>query len=192
LDTGLYSHSKSKHLRFVKFCFRKHTVFTIYKKGQCHESSDFNFFFIKHLPLGPWLSNKHHFDFFQKLAKIFAAPLVLHRLWEYFLSTPVQHIGAHSPRLPAHHKLHTYKEYHSVCPSSEYGLPPTPHPQASVPPPPCFWGEGNTRWRERGWESPNSDEGHTLCSTLYMYILCAAHQTGGEVRRRAPPPTHYF
>jgi hypothetical protein len=33
------------------------------------------------------------------------------------------------------------------------GLPPTPHPQASVPPPPCFWGEGNTRWRERGWES---------------------------------------
>ncbi len=56
----------------------------------------------------------------------------------------------------------TYKEYHSVLPSSELGLPPTPHPQASVPPPPCFWGEGNTRWRERGWESPNSDEGHTL------------------------------
>ncbi len=50
----------------------------------------------------------------------------------------------------------------------DLGLPPTPHPQASVPPPPCFWGEGNTRWRERGWESPNSDD----CGTLYMYVLC--------------------
>ncbi len=27
------------------------------------------------------------------------------------------------------------------------------------PPPPPFWGEGHTRWRERDWESPNSDEG---------------------------------
>ncbi len=25
------------------------------------------------------------------------------------------------------HKVRTYKEYHSVCPSSELGLPPTPH-----------------------------------------------------------------
>jgi hypothetical protein len=66
------------------------------------------------------------------------------------------------------HKVRTYKEYHSVCPSSELGLPPTPHPQASVPPPPCFWGEGNTRWRERGFESPNSDEGHTLWYSLYV------------------------
>ncbi len=69
------------------------------------------------------------------------------------------------------HKVRTYKEYHSVCPSSELGLPPTPHPQASVPPPPCFWGEGNTRWRERGWESPNSDEGHTLWYSLYVRTL---------------------
>jgi hypothetical protein len=36
------------------------------------------------------------------------------------------------------HKVRTYKEYHSVCPSSELGLPPTPHPQANVPPPPGF------------------------------------------------------
>ncbi len=69
------------------------------------------------------------------------------------------------------HKVRTYKEYHSVCPSLELGLPPTPHPQASVPPPPCFWGEGNTRWRERGWESPNSDEGHTLWYSLYVRTL---------------------
>jgi hypothetical protein len=75
---------------------------------------------------------------------------------------------------PVHHKVRTYKEYHSVFPSSELGLPPTPHPQASVPPPPCFWGEGNTRWRERGWESPNSDEGRTLWYSLYVRTLCSA------------------
>jgi hypothetical protein len=69
------------------------------------------------------------------------------------------------------HKVRTYKEYHSVWPSSELGLPPTPHPQASVPPPPCFWGEGNTRWQERGWESPNSNEGHTLWYSLYVRTL---------------------
>jgi len=72
---------------------------------------------------------------------------------------------------PTKYVQRTYKEYHSVCPSSELGLPPTPHPQASVPPPPCFWGEGNTRWRERGWESPNSDEGHTLWYSLYVRTL---------------------
>ncbi len=69
-----------------------------------------------------------------------------------------------------------YKEYHSVCPSSELGLPPTPHPKASVPPPPCFWGEGNTRWRERGWESPNSDEGHTLWYSLYVRTLWSTYR----------------
>jgi hypothetical protein len=69
------------------------------------------------------------------------------------------------------HKVRTYQEYHSVCPSSELGLPPTPHPQASVPPPPCFWGEGNNRWRERGWESPNSDEGRTMWYSLYVRTL---------------------
>ncbi len=69
------------------------------------------------------------------------------------------------------HKVRTYKEYHIICPSSELGLPPTPHPQISVPPPPCFCGEGNTRWRERGWESPNSDEGHTLWYSLYVRTL---------------------
>ncbi len=26
------------------------------------------------------------------------------------------------------HKVRTYKEYHSVCPSSELGLPPNPPP----------------------------------------------------------------
>jgi hypothetical protein len=67
--------------------------------------------------------------------------------------------------------VHIKSTMHSLCPSPELGLPPTPHPQASVPPPPCFWGEGNTRWRERGWESPNSDEGHTLWYSLYLRTL---------------------
>jgi hypothetical protein len=75
------------------------------------------------------------------------------------------------------HKVRTYKEYHSVCPSSESGLPPTPHPQARVPPPPCFWGEGNTRWRERGWGGvPNPTRG-IHCGTLYMYVLCGGNHS---------------
>ncbi len=34
-----------------------------------------------------------------------------------------------------------------------------------------FWGEGHTRWRERGWESPNSDEGTYNYSTLCMVLF---------------------
>jgi hypothetical protein len=40
-----------------------------------------------------------------------------------------------------------------------------------VPPRPQFWGEGHTRWQERGWESPNSDEG-TLWYSLHIRTLC--------------------
>jgi hypothetical protein len=42
--------------------------------------------------------------------------------------------------------------------SSELRLP-QPLTRRRVCPPPRFWGEGHTRWRERGWEIPNSDEG---------------------------------
>jgi hypothetical protein len=39
-------------------------------------------------------------------------------------------------------------------------------------PPPRFWGEGHTRWRERGWESPISDEGtYTVVLFIYRYFL---------------------
>jgi hypothetical protein len=70
------------------------------------------------------------------------------------------------------HKVRTYKEYHSVCPSSELGLPPNPHPQAGVPPPPCFWGEGNTRWRERGWvgESQFRRGAYTMVLFICTYL----------------------
>jgi hypothetical protein len=71
------------------------------------------------------------------------------------------------------HKVRTYKEYHSVCPSSELGLPPTPHPQASVPPPPCFWGEGGTLAGEKGVGRVPIPTRGIHCGTLYMYVLCA-------------------
>ncbi len=49
---------------------------------------------------------------------------------------------------------------------------PTPHPQARVPPPPRFWGEGHTRWQERGWESPMiPTRGHTLCMVLFILYI---------------------
>jgi hypothetical protein len=55
--------------------------------------------------------------------------------------------------------------------SSELGLP---QPLASwrvCPPPRWFRGEGHIRWRERGWESPNSDEG-TYTVVLYRVLQC--------------------
>ncbi len=37
------------------------------------------------------------------------------------------------------------------------------------PPPFDSGGEGHTRWRERGWRSPNSDEG-TYTVVLYIFV----------------------
>ena len=71
----------------------------------------------------------------------------------------------------SHTKYVHIKSTTVYAPRRNWDFPPTPHPQASVPPPPCFWGEGNTLWRERGWESPNSDEGHTLWYSLYVRTL---------------------
>jgi len=52
------------------------------------------------------------------------------------------------------------------------GTPPTPHPQRSISPRPQVLGEGHTRWRERGWESPNSDEGtYTVVLFIYAYFV---------------------
>jgi hypothetical protein len=53
------------------------------------------------------------------------------------------------------------------------GTPPTPHPQASVPPL-LVRGEGHNPYWERGWESPNSDEGtYTVVLCIYIiYVLC--------------------
>jgi hypothetical protein len=53
--------------------------------------------------------------------------------------------------------------------SSELGLPQPLTRRRVCPPPPCLG--GGARWRKRGWENPNSDEG-THCGTLYIYVLC--------------------
>jgi hypothetical protein len=54
---------------------------------------------------------------------------------------------------------------------SELGLP-QPLTRRRVCPPPRCWGEGHTRWLERGWdwESPNSDEG-TYTVVLFIYTV---------------------
>jgi hypothetical protein len=51
--------------------------------------------------------------------------------------------------------------------SSELGLP---HPLTRECAPPLWYrGEGHTRWRERGWQSPNFDE-WTYTVVLYIYV----------------------
>jgi hypothetical protein len=53
---------------------------------------------------------------------------------------------------------------------------PNPSPADECPPPPRFWGERHTRWRQRGRESPNSDEGtYTVVLFIYTYTLCTVH-----------------
>jgi hypothetical protein len=43
---------------------------------------------------------------------------------------------------------------------------------SSMPPNPLVQGEGHTRWRERGWESPNSDEGtYSVVLFICMYFV---------------------
>jgi hypothetical protein len=44
------------------------------------------------------------------------------------------------------------------------------------------WGEGHTRWRERGWESPNSDEG-TYTGVLFIYTYFVVQRFGAITMR---------
>ncbi len=69
------------------------------------------------------------------------------------------------------HKVRTYKEYHSVCPSSELGLSqplsrqrvfPSPQKQGGGVTLACGWGVGGVPIPTRGIH----------CGTLYMYVLC--------------------
>ncbi len=70
------------------------------------------------------------------------------------------------------HKVRTYKEYHSVCPSSELGLSqplsrqrvfPSPQKQGGGGTLACGWDLGGVPIPTRGIH----------CGTLYMYVLCA-------------------
>jgi hypothetical protein len=50
---------------------------------------------------------------------------------------------------------------------------PNPSPAGECALPPLWYrGEGHTRWRERGWESPNSDEGTYTVVLCIVYVLC--------------------
>jgi hypothetical protein len=51
--------------------------------------------------------------------------------------------------------------------SSKLGLPHPLTRKRVCPSPFSFRGEGHTRWRERGWESPNSNE-ETYTVVLYI------------------------
>ncbi len=74
------------------------------------------------------------------------------------------------------HKVHIYKEYHSVQYMSLVGIGilPTPLSPASVPLPQEPGGGGHTRLRARGWGSPNSDD---LRKSLALCLVCA-HEKG--------------
>ncbi len=81
---------------------------------------------------------------------------------------------------------------------------PNPSPAGECVPPPPVLGGGHTRWRERGWESPNSGEGTytvvlfiltyfvSTCltcfpTTLGMLVLCMIYAVGNGF---SPPPPH--
>ncbi len=64
------------------------------------------------------------------------------------------------------------------------GTAPTPHPQASVPPPPGSGGEGHSRWRERGWESPDSDERTCTVVVLFIYTYFVLKSIGDVGKER--------
>ncbi len=57
---------------------------------------------------------------------------------------------------------------------------PNPSPAGECVPP-RFWGEVHTRWREKGWESPNSDEGtYTVVLFIYTYFVPYPYQLHKE------------
>ncbi len=58
-------------------------------------------------------------------------------------------------------------------------------------PPARFCGEGHTRWREIGWESPNSDEGtYTVVRTLLKKKRPKLRLLDGVGHDRPPPVSH--
>jgi hypothetical protein len=70
------------------------------------------------------------------------------------------------------HKVRTYKEYHSVCPSSELGLS-QPLSRRECSPPPRNRGRWHTSLRVGGWGGVPIPTRGIHYGTLYMYVLCA-------------------
>jgi len=68
-------------------------------------------------------------------------------------------------------RTRTYKEYHSVCPSSELGLP-NPFLASECSLPPETGGRWHTSLRVGGWGGVPIPTRGIHCGTLYMYVLC--------------------
>ncbi len=76
----------------------------------------------------------------------------------------------------AHHKVHTYKEYHSVCPSSELGLSQPLSRQRVFPLPPETGGRGHTSLRVGGWgESQFRRGAYTVVLFICTYFVLHTH-----------------
>jgi hypothetical protein len=71
------------------------------------------------------------------------------------------------------HKVRTYKEYHMYAPRRNWDSPQPPT-------------RGTLAGEKEGWESPNSDEGHTLWYSLYVHTLWVDR----SVRVSATPSYH--
>ncbi len=80
-----------------------------------------------------------------------------------------------------------------VFSSRRIGIPPPPHLQASVPPPPLWFGARDTFvcGRARGWQGPISDEvTDTVVLKEYMYFEQQWQQEHhGELHRQRTPIT---
>ncbi len=61
---------------------------------------------------------------------------------------------------------------------------PNPSPPGECARPPGSGGEGNTRWRERGWESPNSDEGTYIVVLFILYMRTLRNISTGTNRSK--------
>jgi hypothetical protein len=69
------------------------------------------------------------------------------------------------------HKVRTYKEYHSVAPRRNWDSPPTPHPQASVPPPPSLGGGEHSLARKGLGESQFRRGAYTVVLFICTYFV---------------------
>jgi hypothetical protein len=76
--------------------------------------------------------------------------------------------------VPAFASIHRVGKVLSFSPVVGIGAPPTPHPQASVSPPLWFRGEGHTCWRERGRESPSSDDWRKAYHSAFSVLASVA------------------
>ncbi len=132
-----------------------------------------------------WANHAGTKDFFPILAAL-DGPVqnIVFLLFHFFCPhRPASWAGSHaaSPVFEYVSVVRTYLvegKYHregrvlSFSPVVGIGTPPTPHPPASVPPPLWFRGERHIRRRERGWKSPNSNEGtYTVVLSIYMYFV---------------------